>query len=294
MANGCGHCPGSHSGAGPCHATATATPRSWLLIEHPGPWGERVEDTPAAAPIIDTVRNALRMGIRPQFIRRTGRRRRTSPLQVYAGHSHGPDVWMRGRELADPAELADLELTDLNLFEGDPVDGLFLVCTHGRRNACCARTGGPLARGLRDRFGDRVWETTHVGGDRYAANLVCFPYGLYYGDLDLPRAVVAVEAALEGRVVLDRFRGRAGLPEPAQAAEHYVRAHTQSLDIAAVSVESMTGSPAFCIVVVASGMRFRVTVEQSESAHPCGSECNENVRSYLLRDLTLLNEAALV
>ncbi len=294
MANGCGHCPGSHSGLGPCHATATVGPRSWLLIEHPGPWAERVEQTPAPEPVRQAVREALRLGVRPQFIRRTGRRRPTPPFQVYVGRSDGPDAWLRGRELADFAELGDLDLSDLPSFDGDPVDALFLVCTHGRRNACCARTGGPLARGLRAQFGERVWETTHVGGDKYAANLVCLPYALYYGDLDLPRAVVAVEAALEGRVVLDRFRGRAGLPEPAQAAEHYVRAHTGCRDITAVSVESVTGSPVFDIVVDVSGTRFRVAVEQSESTHPCGSECNENVRSYLLRDLTLLNEAALV
>src|SRR5438105_366616 len=138
MASGCGHCSGSHAGVGPCHATATAAPRSWLLIEHPGPWAERVEQTPAAAPVAEAGRGALRLGIRPQFIRRTGRRRRTPPLQVYAGRSYGPKVWMRGRELGDPAELADLDLADLDSFDGDPVDGLFLVCTHGRRNACCA------------------------------------------------------------------------------------------------------------------------------------------------------------
>jgi len=297
-ARACGHCPGSHTGAGLCRATATVKPRAWLLIEHPGPWGERVEQTALPGPLAEVVGRALALGVRPQLIRRTGRRRRTPPLQVYAGWSYGRDVWMHGRELADPAELLDLDLAGLaegvRVFDGEPADALVLVCTHGRRNACCARTGAPLARDLRAHFGDLVWETTHLGGDRYAANIACFPYGLYYGDLDLPRAVVAVEAALRGEVVLDRYRGRAGLPEPAQAAEHYVRAHTGNLAIETLNVESPKGGQAFCIVVDDRGTRYKVTLKQSENTHPCGSECNESVRSYLLRDLTLLNEAALV
>ncbi|MEV4259153.1 sucrase ferredoxin, partial [Spirillospora sp. NPDC049652] len=239
-------------------------------------------------------------GVRPQLIRRAGRRRRaTPPLRVYAGWSQGPDVWLETRELDDHAELASLDLAAVAAGTppgwGEPVEEpVFLVCTHGKRNACCARTGAPLARSLTKRFGDLVWETTHVGGDRYAANLVCLPHAVYYGNLGPAEAEHAAAAYLKGAVVLDRLRGRAGLPEAAQAAEHAVRARTGVLDVAGVTVERLTGSSPYEAVVSAGGNRYRVAVERGEESGGCGPECQEKLQTLLVTDLTLLNEAALV
>ncbi|MGI8332169.1 sucrase ferredoxin [Actinomadura scrupuli] len=296
----CEHCPGSHTGQLPCLATATTKARGWLLLEHPGPWGERIEKMDLPAPMASAVAEAGRAGVRPQLIRRAGRRRVTPPLQVYTGWSQGSDVWVEGRELHDPAELAGLDLAAVAAGVrpgfGEPVTGpLLLVCTHGRRNACCARTGAPLARELHARFGDLVWETTHLGGDRYAANLACLPHGLYYGNLGGAEAIHAVESYLRGEVALERLRGRAGLPEPAQALEHHVRERTGLLGVDAVGVESVTGGArGVTVVVKAGGDRYQASVELSEADGGCGAECNENVRSYRIRDMTLLNEAALV
>ncbi|MCO5970506.1 sucrase ferredoxin [Actinoallomurus soli] len=298
----CAHCPGSHTGERPCLASATTGARSWLLIEHPGPWAERVEATAVPGPVADVLRRAGRHGVRVQFIRAPRGRRPTPPLWVYTGFSGdgAPDgrpvtPWLEGRELTRPEELAGLDLAAVAAgrppgFGGPVADPLLLVCAHGRRNACCARTGAPLARALRERFGSQVWETTHVGGDRYAANLVCLPHGLYYGDLDERRAVAAAAAYRYGEVVLDRYRGRAGLPEPVQAAEHFVRAHTGILAVGGVAVESMVGDTA---VVRAGQARYRVRVARADLGG-CGAECSENLATYVKRDLALLNGAALV
>jgi hypothetical protein len=300
--NGCGHCPGSHTGERPCLASATEQARSWLLVEHPGPWPERVEQLARPAPIAEAVRAARRAGVRPQLIRRAGRRRATPPVQVYAAFSRGAEVWIEGRELADPAELAALDLDALAAGRspglGERVsEPVFLVCAHGRRNACCARTGAPLARSLTARYGHRVWETTHVGGDRFAANLVCLPHGLCYGDLGEPEAVTAADAYLRGEVVLGRLRGRAGTSEPEQAAEHFVRAHTGRLgldDVTDVVVRPSTGTSSYKAVVTVQGSRYRVVIEAVQQSAPCGPECGENLKTYVVRELTLLNEAALV
>jgi hypothetical protein len=280
-------------------ASATTKARAWLLVEHPGPWPEDTGDLRLPAPIRRAVDEALRLGIRPQFIRRTTRRRRTPPLRVYAGHSLGARAWLEGRELADPAEIAGLDLAAVAAGErpgfGDPVSGpVLLVCTHGRRSPCCARTGRPLARELHTRFGDAVWETTHVGGDRYAANLVCLPHGLYYGGLGAAEAVDAVRAYLRGEVVLDRLRGRAGVPEPAQAAEHFVRARSGILGVDDVRVESLTGTSPYEAAVTAGASRYRVIVERSKINDGCGPGCEGDLDTYVLGDLALLNEATLV
>jgi hypothetical protein len=299
--NRCTHCAGCHTGQRPCLASATAGTRAWLLVEHPGPWGEEIDRMALPAPLAEAIARARRHGVRPQFIRSPRRRRATPPLRVYAGYSGrsgpgpGPEgAWLEGRELEDLEELADLDLEAVGAGRspgfGVPVTRpVLLVCTHGRHNACCARVGAPLARFLHERFGD-VWETTHVGGDRYAANLVCLPHGLYYGDLDEARAMTAAEEYRHGRVVLEGYRGRAGLAEPVQAAEHFVRARSGILDVEAVAVEHMTNDLA---IVRAGQSRYRVRVEQRPMG-ACGPGCGEDIRTYIVRDLTLLNETALV
>ena len=296
--NRCTHCPGSHTGELSCHASATAKARAWLLIEHPGPWAETVDDT-AAGPVADAVRRARRHGVRPQFIRRPARRRATPPLRVFTafpgGAAGGSGPWLEGREVADAAELDDLDLAAVAAGRapgfGSPLAGpLVLVCTHGRHNVCCAAAGAPLARLLGARFGDAVWETTHLGGDRYAANLACLPHGLYYGAMDDKRATAAVEAYARGEVALERFRGRAGLSEPAQAAEHFVREHTGVTAVDGVRVESAAGDTA---IVRCGGDLYRVRVER-RAEPPCGPDCSDGRATYVKRDLALLNRARLV
>lgn len=289
----CEHGAGSHTGLRPCLASATVKPRAWLLIEHPGPWAEHLEQM--GLPIIA---EAERHGVRPQLIRRSGRRQATPPIQVYICWS-GPDPWLESRVLEDPADLAGLDLAAVARGErpgfGELADHpLFLVCTHGKQNVCCATTGVPLARHLTKNFPETVWETSHVGGDRFAANLVCFPHGLYYGDLDAAHADSAVAAYLRNEVVLDRFRGRAGLPEPAQAAEHFVRMRTGLLGLDDVRVESVTGPGPFKVLVTAGKSHWRGTVETVETTLTGGSVCGDTVQTYQIKDLALHSEAALV
>jgi Sucrase/ferredoxin-like len=103
---------------------------------------------------------------------------------------------------------------------------LFLVCTNGARDVCCAERGRPLMGALRVAVGDRAWECSHIGGDRFAGNLVCFPHGMYFGRLGSTDVAAVARAYVEGRVDLERYRGRGGLGFAAQAAEHALRVRT--------------------------------------------------------------------
>jgi hypothetical protein len=250
VTDGCEHGADSHDGAVPSMASAPAEARAWLLIEHPGPWPPEPADTVLPAPLDTQVRRAAALGIRVQMIRRPGRRPPSDVRQVFLGWTAGPRPWLRRGELAagspgpggrggpggpgdpggpgvreEPAELTDLELTELAggippAFGGPVVEPVYLVCTHGRRNACCARLGAPLAQALAARQPGQVWETTHVGGHRFAANLVILPHGLYYGPVGVAAAAAAIDAYRRGTVAPERYRGRAGQPKPAQEAEY--------------------------------------------------------------------------
>jgi len=224
----CEHAAGDHDRGAPSAATAPAGARTWLLIEFGGPWAAEATATTLPPPLAKLAIGADELGLRVQLIRRPGSADSGGdPGQVralFACSTAGPVPWLR-RLSADDLDQDTLAA----LAAGEPPargtaravqpGPLFLVCTHARRDRCCARFGVPLARELARRYPDEVWETTHVGGHRFAANLVILPHGLYYGPVDQAAAVEAVDAYRRGEVTARGYRGRAGQPVPEQEAD---------------------------------------------------------------------------
>jgi hypothetical protein len=112
-----------------------------------------------------------------------------------------------------------------NLSSGGSItnEPLFLVCTHGRRDKCCAKFGFPLFKSLRREDEQSVWQSSHVGGDRFAANLVCFPHGLFYAHVTDEDGTEIMKEYKEGRILTQKYRGRACYSHHVQAAEFFVR-----------------------------------------------------------------------
>nr|WP_275940907.1 sucrase ferredoxin [Nocardioides zeae] len=105
-----------------------------------------------------------------------------------------------------------------------PYEGpLWLVCTNGRRDVCCAELGRPVAAALAERWPEATWETTHLGGHRFSATLLALPAGVALGRLDPVTALAACAELAEGRIPLDVARGRVGVPATVQAAELVLR-----------------------------------------------------------------------
>jgi hypothetical protein len=209
--------------------TAPEAARSWLLIEHNGPWPAEAVDAALPGALADLAAAAAAAGSRLQLIRRPGRRPPRpadvpdAPPAVFVGWTAGPEPWLRRGDAATAgtlrAELAGLPDGLVPSFGRPVTEPLYLVCTNGRRDVCCARFGGPLARALGSRSA-QVWETTHVGGHRYAANLVILPHGLYYGPVDEIAARAAIDAYQRGEIEPARYRGRAGQPRAEQEQQH--------------------------------------------------------------------------
>ena len=199
-------------------ATASAAAR-WLLIEQPGPWGRdaltQSRFDAAVAPAL--ARRSRAEGVRLLLIRRPGGRLADSGRRwAYADGRPGREgLWWSVRS-AD----ADVLEAPWDGSVGEPAsDPVYLVCTHGGHDACCALRGRPLARTMP---AASVWECSHLGGDRFAANVVVLPHGYYYGQVPGDGAAL-VAAHTHGRVALPWLRGRAGLPMAAQAAQHAAR-----------------------------------------------------------------------
>jgi hypothetical protein len=211
----------------PCYGTASQV-RRWVLVEQPGAWGAdavRQSDLPVdVAVALDRV--ARRAGARLLLIRRHGR---SAPAERSCFVAVTTADVRRVERIAftDARALLDLDLAPLRAFApvgGDPVtQPLYLVCTNGSHDTCCARFGRPVAQALHDGVGALVWESSHYGGDRFAGNLVCLPDGIYYGRLDAVSGPAVVAAHAEGRLDLAHLRGRCFLPFVAQAADWFVR-----------------------------------------------------------------------
>lgn len=202
--------------------SAAPTPR-WLLIEQPGGWGpeallESTVDRRVGAELRRRWEDGA--GIRVLLIRRPGRqpapaRKAWAMVDSRAGRERvGWGSWEH------PEELLDLPV---GAAAGEPGGPLYLVCAHGRHDACCAIRGRPVAEALAAARPGAVWECSHVGGDRFAANVIALPHGFYYAHVT-PAGAPALAAAYErGEVRLDLLRGRSAFAPPAQAAQHHAR-----------------------------------------------------------------------
>lgn len=205
----------------------------WLLLEYPRPWKPKAledNDLPtdvnrhlAELPLlmaeagvklrIQFVKQAASAGIEcPRAFIADGR---AAHLQLTEGRFE--DYQGFGAITAD--DLLAARLPGARVVDEE----ILLVCTNGQRDLCCARFGLPLYEALAFEYGQRVWQTTHVGGHRYAPNLICLPSGLVYGHVAPEAGVALVQNHDRGEVALDKLRGRAGFNPAAQAAEYFIR-----------------------------------------------------------------------
>jgi hypothetical protein len=213
----------------------------WLLVEYRGLWGP---DALRASGLSDQVKRSLREQVRARphtrllFVRRPDRRGRPE-LRAYAATSRAGEESLQSHAFASYEELRTLDLAG----GGEPIeDPLFIVCTHGKHDPCCARHGRPVFEALAEQLEEEwVWQVTHVGGDRFAGNVVCLPHGIYYGRLDRENAVGLLDEHLAGRVVLEKYRGRSTYTFAEQAAERTVRETERLFELDALELESSDG-----------------------------------------------------
>jgi len=285
----------------PCAGTASPI-RSWLAVEHPGPWSRDVRERVLAQALPPAAGRALtrlarEQGLRAVLVRRPGRpgvAAAPGPRTVLVG---GAVPGRRWQERLTLDRLSDLAAVDLEAIAsgagglGEPVDGpVFLVCTHGAKDRCCALLGRPVASAVRAAAPDgSVWECTHLGGDRFAGNVLVLPDGQMYGQVE-PRTVPdLVSATLAGQVLPAHLRGRTAGTPPEQAAEIEVRRRTGLLGLDEVLATGWRHRPerGGVEVTVRAGARtdYRVLVAR----RPLGS-CATSVCSGVLRPAPLTVE----
>jgi len=282
---------------------------SWILLEHPGPWPETVRDDVFAAALTGPQHHRLQslwveQGLRPLVIRRPGRvgRATTAAPAVFVGGAHAGRRWL---ERVPYAALPTLDIDAVAVGTGglgEPVAGpLLLVCTNGSVDRCCAVRGRPLVQALAAAHPAHTWEVSHVGGCRFAANLLVLPDAVVHGALDVNAGLEVAADAVAGRLNAGHLRGRTGIPPFAAAAEVAVRRATGLTrldDVAAVEhrphTQTISGEdgdePAGAEVVVRAGGRHYAVTARFRPRGRHISVCDGEVE---LSDLTVSPPAPL-
>lgn len=90
------------------------------------------------------------------------------------------------------------------------------VCTHGTVDVCCAKFGYPLYRALHRIAGERpegdvrVWRASHFGGHRFAATLIDWPEGRFWGFMTPEAGRALIERTGDVAALRGQYRGWSG------------------------------------------------------------------------------------
>ena len=188
-----------------------------LLVEQPLPWGPEGLRTSRfdSATALAVEARARAEGIRVQAIRPPGRAHRVHRRWALVD-TRDESRTLRWGTFDDDAELLELPL-DGSTGEPDP-GPLYLVCTHGKHDPCCALRGRPVTVALEALRPGRVWQASHLGGCRFAPTVLVLPLGVMYGRVPPSATPELVAAAETDEVIGTLLRGRIGMPPAAQAA----------------------------------------------------------------------------
>ena len=126
----------------------------------------------------------------------------------------------------EPIDLLNLDLSTPGHTPGATrVDSsILLICTHGKRDVCCAVKGRPVALSVSQHY-DEVWESSHTKGHRFAPSMIMLPSNYSYGHLSAIEVAGTIEADRAGNLRTTGNRGRGTMDPASQVAELAVYQH---------------------------------------------------------------------
>tara|TARA_A100001037_G_C15123703_1_gene625127 strand:+ start:807 stop:1649 length:843 start_codon:yes stop_codon:yes gene_type:complete len=197
----------------------------WLLVEYPDQWAAKFLEHPhlpqSLCSWIKRTEETLKLRgwkVRAQLIRRNRKQKDNMSAFIAVRESLYGFSFSR----YDHLERFDLE----SLILGNRLDQIeslsdpmYFVCTHGLRDNCCGKFGLPVYRELESKYQDRVWQTTHLGGHRFAPNVLVLPDGLLYGRVNLEDLTDFTDLVENKKIAFKYLRGRSAYRKHVQAAE---------------------------------------------------------------------------
>jgi hypothetical protein len=244
----------------------------WLLVEDRSAWGEKAVRDVLGAPLEAA---AKARGMRLLLVRR----REGDPAadvvrRVILADTAAGRMAIRTIEAVGELEgMLDARVEEFGAPMSDPI---LLVCTNGKRDACCALRGRALMTSLATNHAERTWECSHLGGHRFAGNLVCLPDGIVYGRVRPADGPRLADAYVAGRLGLELLRGRSAWPAPAQVAEQELRRRLGLVrldDVVLVGVEVEGDMATVTLAAAAGGQRHELRVKREVAEPPRAISC---------------------
>ena len=265
----------------------------WFLLEYHGRWGKKALEE---SEIPDEVKAHLNAQLKATLESRLllikqPREENVRGFAFFAAIPTADPPTLYRFQLNEYDDLLSYDLAGIFARKPEFADSIsrepvFVNCTNGLRDQCCALHGVASYWELQNQFPGKVGESTHHGGHRFAANFMHLPYGLSYGRLRKENAASVLETGLKGRIALDHFRGRTIYEEPIQAAEILLR---KELDLDAIDSLRITGSDAqdgnrWRVLADANDRVYEVIIERHETGEhvhlSCGDEKTSPVVEY--------------
>jgi len=215
----------------------------WFLLEYPPAWESKAFD---GANIPEEVKAHLTSaveGVRILLIRKSVKSGKDG-LRFFIGITDTQSPVLYEYKIGEYRDLLAIDLGFLAAgMPGDPAhlreEPLYLACTNGKRDLCCAKFGMEAFKAMAAADPDAVWQSSHIGGHNKGPVTLFFPHGLNYGMTSPDDIRTLMAEYQQGRVGLDFYRGRVGYSTPVQAAEHFWRQQTGILDLPGMEVVSV-------------------------------------------------------
>lgn len=195
----------------------------FLLYEYWGTWGSHISSgsTLGAETTAQLEYLAAELEATLVLIKCYSQKYRGNPLghTIFYSSDHKLKIYTSpsGAPLAIPTAT---QMEEATLYP----EPIFLICTNGKRDKCCAIFGRKLIRELVNRGYERnLWECSHLGGHRYAPIMLTLPSGYCYGRLTTDQASEIMAYSKEDVVYAGGLRGRAGDDIKTQIADCAIR-----------------------------------------------------------------------
>lgn len=201
----------------------------WLLLEYSAVWQPKATNDNTLPPPVQAHLNHQLTHIphsRLQFIKQTQPHAR---LRFYVAVVEEAESRLYRFELNSYEALLEIDIATVvagNQSIQRTDERLILVCTNGKRDRCCAKFGLATYQALANEVGNTVWQTTHLGGHRFAPTLLTLPEGLLYGRVDPAGLSQFLANHHNHHITLPLLRGRTCYPPAVQAASAYLHTAT--------------------------------------------------------------------
>jgi len=207
------------------------TANVWFMLEYTRPWGAKAtEENELPGDVFKWLSDQVSaVNGRLQFIRQF--RPDADVLTFFVGVNDENAPRLYEFHLSDYEDLLELDVTAVIAGDGRFAPHLvtgerYFVCTNGKRDRSCAVYGAALYRALAEKVGAAVWQTTHLGGHRFAGTLLSLPDGVCYGRLTPNDTTQLLANSQRGNLWLEKLRGRTCYGSLVQIADFYLRQET--------------------------------------------------------------------